>query len=875
MKSDKQDRRLIRMIFIMNLIFWVISIPVISQVTDDFSDGNFTESPAWTGDAGQFEVDAEYRLHLLSSGSDTSRLLTRNSRFDKTEWNFWVKLGFNTSVNNHARVYLAVDSLDPENGKALYLQIGGSSDSMTIVWSDHGLKQVVFRFSQYMTNHASNIIRFRILQETGGKWEAWMDTTGQENYFRDGTFTATFSILPAWFGVYCRYTSSNAIKCWFDDIYVGPIIYDTIKPWIASAEIIPDTLVQVRFSEPLATETALLPENYQLSGSENPKQVFMDQSDPSIVWLVFQALPPEGVVDSLRVKQVTDISGNTLNDTVVPVFYYRPAAYDILITEIQADPEPVVGLPAEEFIELYNRTSFPLNLKGWTLRFGSYTKVFPEIRIPPNGFLILSRTHVFQEFGMCLPLFTSSLSLANEGTALVLSDASKQVIHAVSYLDDWHEVAFKAEGGWSLEMMDTGNPCGCRENWRSSTDPKGGTPGTVNAAHMPNPDEVSPRMVHAWPEDAATLQVVFSESMDSLSLLESTSYYLLSGDEILYPESVDPVGPDFFRIELRFPARLDSLTTYYLRISGPVRDCVGNPVDTNRFIRVGFPSAMESGDLIINEILFDPVGDGSRFVEIYNRSSKVLDLKTLVMASPDNPENLSSEAVPVTTTGRLSFPGDYHAFTDDPDELGQRYRLVNPDAIITMVSFPSIHSDSGNIIIAVKDDFTIVDNIHYDEDQHYPLLISTEGISLERISPDQPAADPENWHSAAGTAGYATPGYQNSQQYRPPESDDFVSVTPEIFSPDNDGYEDVTAIRVREPEPGFSVRIMVWNSAGRLVRVLADHVYSGSDSQFFWDGMDDQNQKCPWGLYIIFVEILHPEGSVKRAKKPVAVVTRF
>ena len=54
-----------------------------------------------------------------------------------------------------------------------------------------------------------------------------------------------------------------------------------------------------------------------------------------------------------------------------------------------ADPSPVVGLPAREYIELHNRSGDPVNLKNWSLSDGNSNSVFPERIIAPGSFMIL------------------------------------------------------------------------------------------------------------------------------------------------------------------------------------------------------------------------------------------------------------------------------------------------------------------------------------------------------------------------------------------------------------------------------------------------------------------------------------------------------
>ncbi|MCX6269047.1 MAG: lamin tail domain-containing protein [Bacteroidetes bacterium] len=866
----------------MSCIACIVNIVCISfiasaQVTDDFSDGNFTKNPAWTGDTTQFEINSSGQLHLLSAGSDTSVLFTRYSAAKNMEWRFWMKLSFNTSSNNHAKIYLAADTTALSSiVNACFLQAGGGDDSLFIMKQSGASVIKLFRFKSYRMLHTTNTLRFKITCDDSGRWEAMIDTTGGYNYFSDGTFYDDSGFTSHWFGFMCRYTSSNATKFYFDDLYIGPIRYDTVSPEILAVEATTAKVLQITCSEAVQKEGAENPDNYLFpDGGFRLDSVKTDVHHPELAFIFLHDSLVQGTIGSLGIRNITDLSGNQLPDTIVPFYYYLPKAYDVVIHEIMSDPDPPVGLPDGEFAELYNRSEFTINLQGWTFDYGSYTKTFPSVKIPAKGYLLVVKDSVYRNFAKCAVLFTSSTSLSNEGTTLVLKDPEKHVIHSVSYNPDWYRGSFKEDGGWSLEMTDSSNPCGCAENWEPSRDASGGTPGRTNSSEKDNPDENVPVLLRAVISDSAVLQVTFSESMDSISLLSPGGWTIHFSDEAAHPDRVVPVSPEFSGTMLKFNQPFIRGVTYTLNISGEMKDCAGNRCDTARRIRFAIPDAVTPYDVVVNEILSNPASGGSRFVELYNRSEKIIDLQTLVMANRDNPEELQANAVPLTSGGYLLFPGDYIAMTSGVEDICARYRPASPEAIAAMSGFPVFGDDTGTVVIARKDDMTIIDRMRYTPEMHYPLLATAEGVSLERTHPDLPAAEASNWHSAAETAGYATPGYQNSHWSIPEGANGEVTVQPPVFSPDNDGRDDLLMITIRENDADYAVNIIVYNSGGQLVRQLANHVLLGSEGVFIWDGMTAERNKAPLGFYVLFVELTRPNGTVRIIKKTVVVAGKL
>jgi len=180
-----------------------------------------------------------------------------------------------------------------------------------------------------------------------------------------------------------------------------------------------------------------------------------------MVRLQFQTAFELGEIYSLTINNLTDLSGNQMQETAIDFSYYEARPTDVVINEIMADPTPVVGLPEWEYIELYNNTNLRISLDGWKLLIGAGERLIGRIEIAPNGFVILGHQDAQAEVQPFGPFFGfSSFQLANSGAGLRLLNNFGIEISSVSYTDAWYRDSNKKEGGWSLEQIDPENPCG-------------------------------------------------------------------------------------------------------------------------------------------------------------------------------------------------------------------------------------------------------------------------------------------------------------------------------------------------------------------------------------------------------------------------------
>jgi len=553
---------------------------------------------------------------------------------------------------------------------------------------------------------------------------------------------------------------------------------------------------------------------------------------------------------------------------------YEPKPYDVLITEIMADPEPPVLLPEFEYLEIYNKSDYDIRLSDWKITIGNLTVSLPFSMLKSKEYIVITESdNDFSSLNVNNILYVDALPVLNNSEqTVILRSNENSIIHSVNYSSRWYNTGYKAEGGWSLEMIDVNNPCGKGGNWTESTDYKGGTPGKVNSVTDFNPDNVKPSLKRAAIISDSAIKIYFNESLDSLSLNDYSNYFI--DYNIGYATEVIPDIPHFQTIKLKFDNHFKKNTIYTITVGNRIKDCAGNALEKNSQVSFAVPEKADSFDLVINEILFNPDENGEDFVEIYNRCEKIIDIRYFNIASRKLFSNEFRECFPVIKEHYQLFPGEYVLLTTNTNIIQQKYADVNSECLVELQNMPSFADDEG-IVVITDNQLNIIDEFYYTEDMHFELLNSFEGVSLERINSERPTNDPNNWHSASEHFNFATPGYRNSQYNDFEPVDKHIIIEPEIFSPDNDGYNDFLNIHYNFDDPGFIANITIFDAKGRIVKCLVKNTLLGTKGSFIWNGINEENRKASIGIYLIYTEVFDLNGKTYNFKNSCVLASKI
>ena len=654
---------------------------------------------------------------------------------------------------------------------------------------------------------------------------------------------------------------------------------DTQAPALLRAELLTTTTLRLYFSEKLDSSSVGNLARYALAAPAPAiTRATVVGPDFQVVDLTLAAPVALGAVIRVTVQTATDCVGNVAGvlqtTTVAPPS--PPAVGDLIITEIFADETPQVGLPLFEYLEIYNRSATKtLSLRGVRLGKGSTltVAVFADTaKLAPGQYAIVCGSTHTLDFAVYGKVYgpTNFPALTNAGDQLVLRGPDGRTLFEVTYSDAWYRDARKKDGGWSLEMIDPNNYCAGADNWTASTDPSGGTPGRVNSVRAANADAQAPALLRAVALSATRVRLYFSEKLDSTAAANVGRYALAAGGPAITRAA--PVAPDFRQVDLTLatallPSRPTTVTVQ------TATDCAGNASGALQPASFALPEPAVAGDVVLNEVLFNPRTGGVRFAEFLNRSAKYLDLQAWQIANlkPDG----SADAAPLSAGPLVLAPGQLVAFTPSVATLQAQYPTSNdPANLVEIGSFPTLPDDAGTVLLLTGLGIEI-DRFAYNKNLHLTLLASLEGVSLERIRAGGPSLG-SNFHSAAGAAGYATPGRANSQAQDALGGDQELAVEPEIFTPDDDGLQDFTTLNYHLDAPGYAATVTVYDALGRLTRRLVRNETLPTTGFVQWDGLDEHGRKAAVGYYILLVELFRPSSGEKREyKKTVVLGARF
>lgn len=270
--------------------------------------------------------------------------------------------------------------------------------------------------------------------------------------------------------------------------------------------------------------------------------------------------------------------------------------------------------------------------------------------------------------------------------------------------------------------------------------------------------------------------------------------------------------------------------------------------------------------LIINEIMYDPETNNSEYVEFFNLSTIPINIGGWKFEDENGNINKLIE------TSFVIPPQQYFVLIADSSAL-TNYNLFEYEnkSILGVTSLGLVNT--GELILLKDVRGNVIDSVFYSDKWNNRNIASTKGKSLERINPNLNGNDPLNWSTSVNSLG-GTPGNQNSIFAENLNQSANISVNPNPFSPDNDGFEDFTVINYNLFQATAQVRIKIFDSKGRLVRTLLNNQASGSSGSVVFDGLDDENNALRMGIYIIFLEALNDNSGIVETIKSTVVVAR-
>lgn len=757
------------------LLFSLVAFGSYAQFQDDFSDGDFLTDPAWSGQTELFSVQNNELRLTAPAAAGNAYLALPSQAIENASWEFRVKLNFNPSSQNYARVYLASDQSNlSESLNGYFVMIGNTTDEVSLYAQTGTTRTKIIDGVDARVQTSPVNVRIKVTRDVDGNWELFSDVGA--GYESEGTINNNTHVASTYFGVQCVYSQTNASNFSFDD--------------------------------------------------------FMISGDPYI-------------------------------DPAQPANYK-----DVIFSEVFPDPTPAMGLPEYEYIELYNRSDKTIRFSTLKLKRGSSEISLPNQLLQPGEYAILTSNTGANHFNASTVLgVTGFPSLTNAGDDIALINEFQVEIDRIRYTDTWYRDNEKKDGGWSLEIIDPNVTCVESENWTASEHETGGTPGFVNSVNANKPDLTGPKLVQVTAITSHQLEFVFNEKLESEEPEPDDFNFSpqVSIDHITFTN-------DFYTtliVNLSEPIQSSQLYTVELNA---VYDCSANEIHPEfNAATFALPEAAQPGDLVINEILFNPLPNGVDFVEIKNTSAKYINLRAWYIANVEDDTVANTKLI--ANQNVLLVPNAINAFTTNAAILKSHYPQTDEVNIIEVDQLPSFPDDSGTVALVTQSG-EVMDYFFYNEDYHSVFLKEKEGVSLERIYTNRETNDAQNWKSANKQSGYATPGRENSNSIQQTQPQGELSVIPEIFEPVT-GSPNFTEIHYAFDRGGYIATVKIFDMSGREVKNLVHNELLGTTGFFTWLGDRDDGTRATMGYYIIWFEAFDDRGAVKTFRKRVVVGTRF
>jgi hypothetical protein len=568
----------------------------------------------------------------------------------------------------------------------------------------------------------------------------------------------------------------------------------------------------------------------------------------------------------------------------------------VIINEVLANP---LDEDTGEFVELFNRGDAAVDVVGWGLAdaadtndviedyVGPHDWGLPGTVIPPGGFALIVDPEYVGEYRPFLEANADS-------SAVILLTIGKDTTIG-NGLTNAGDIVRLYRGGTLLASFGWGSDPGQgvswekiepqagdeQENWAPCEHPHGSTPGRRNslaragydvaiatggltfAPCFPYPGQpvtIGVTIQNQGEMTATGVEVLFFHDANADSLLGEEEQ--IDGGHLV--EEQIPPGGTVAVEQMWVPPASGAHQMAVQVLFGDDED----PADNRAFALLAVRYLPWS--VVINEIMYDPAPteDESEkepeWLEVFLLAEDPIDLTGWTIEdSRGEPEMLCDSCVVLSS-------GDYAIVAGgDPESFWMAHPQASGPILFPPGGLPSLNNSQDLLLLRDRSG-TTVDSVLYSDEWG-----GGNGISLERINPHLGSNDPLNWSWCVHTSG-STPGAANSILTPVVPGQAELSISPNPFSPDGDGHQEVTVISYRLPSPAAYLRLYLFDVRGRRVRTLADGQRSGSQGDLLWDGKNDAGDSLKMGIYIVYLEALDDRrGVVCRRKGTVVLAGRL
>ncbi len=550
----------------------------------------------------------------------------------------------------------------------------------------------------------------------------------------------------------------------------------------------------------------------------------------------------------------------------------------MVLSEIMFDP---LGNEAhDEFVEFYNTSETDsIDLAGWQLSdgagFDAIEAVASGLILQPGQFAVILDGSYFGNstaYDGLIP--ENSLILKIGDSAFGSAGLSNSTPETISLIDAFgftvseYTYSLDNAAGFSDEKIDLTGP-NTPENWANSR-VQLGTPGARNSVSPLDHDLAifSDDLAFSPQSVCAGESISVSGLIRNIGLLPANNYSVIlsedqnsngqpeGAEELARFEVTQPLASgDSTRFEFRFENIAAGRHLFFAAIEFSEDENLANNL-AQKELRVGH----QAGVIVLNEIMYSPLTSEPEWVEVFNPTSQTVSLRGWRLTDSDAGASAFVENEIVIP------PGGYFVLAEDT----LTGLLTLPAGTFTILkNWPALNNEFDSVVLYDLSGNQI-DRVDYRSNWG-----GERGFSLERINPQFASNDSINWSTCVVFAG-GTPGAQNSIFAEFPLSEAAITISPNPFSPDDDGHDDFAFITFKLPVTTAAVNVKIYDLRGRLIRFLANNEPAGAEKTLRWDGRDYNNQMARMGIYVVYLQALNAQaGVVLSEKKSVVLAARL